>query len=32
MPGTAHTQFVPLPMSYCPPPHGALALRVGRTE
>jgi Protein of unknown function (DUF4232) len=32
MPGTADTQFVPLPMSYCPPPRGALALRVGRTE
>jgi hypothetical protein len=32
MPGTAHTQFVSLPMSYCPPPRGALALRVGRTE
>jgi hypothetical protein len=32
MPGTAHTQLVPLPMRYCPPPRGALALRVGRTE
>jgi Protein of unknown function (DUF4232) len=32
MPDTAHTQFVPLPMGYCPPPRGALALRVGRTE
>jgi hypothetical protein len=32
MPGTAQTRFVPLPMNYCPPPRGALALRVGRTE
>jgi hypothetical protein len=32
MPGTAQTRFVPLPMSYCPPPRGGLGLRVGRTE
>jgi hypothetical protein len=32
MPGTAQTQFVPLPMSYCPSPRSALELRVGRTE
>lgn len=32
LPGTGPTQFVPLPMSYCPSPRGGLGLRVGRVE
>jgi hypothetical protein len=32
LPGTGLTQFVRLPMSYCPAPRGGLGLRVGRIE
>lgn len=32
LPAAGPTQFVPLPMSYCPAPRGGLGLKVGRIE